>query len=176
MFEKWRGGRGIIEPIYACWETKCEGVPAHSNSSTFVTYHELDEDTIQLIFPGTKHQNIGANIYRQLYQTSQVALVVKNQPTNAGEIRDTVLTPMLGNPLEEGMAIHSSILAWRMPRAGEPGRLQSIGSHRVGHDWSNLAHRAHTHKLYHLEKRHVIYLHFFPSKELESNCTHFSPL
>ena len=37
-------------------------------------------------------------------------------------------------PLEEGMAIHSSVLAWRIPRREEPGRLQSIGSHRVGHD------------------------------------------
>ena len=36
--------------------------------------------------------------------------------------------------LEEGMATHSSILAWRIPRTEEPGGLQSIGSHRVGHD------------------------------------------
>ena len=38
------------------------------------------------------------------------------------------------DPLEEGMAAHSSILAWRIPRTEEPGRLQPIGSHRVGHD------------------------------------------
>ena len=38
------------------------------------------------------------------------------------------------DPLEEGMAIHSSILAWRMPRTEEPGGLQSMESHRVGHD------------------------------------------
>ena len=38
------------------------------------------------------------------------------------------------DPLEEGMATHSSILAWRIPWTKEPGRLQSIGSHRVGHD------------------------------------------
>ena len=36
--------------------------------------------------------------------------------------------------LEEGMATHSSILAWRIPQTEEPGRLQSIGSQRVGHD------------------------------------------
>ena len=36
--------------------------------------------------------------------------------------------------LEEGMTTHSSILAWRIPRTEEPGGLQSIGSHRVGHD------------------------------------------
>ena len=38
------------------------------------------------------------------------------------------------------MAIHSSILAWRIPRTEEPGRLQSVGLHRVGHDCSDLAH------------------------------------
>ena len=37
------------------------------------------------------------------------------------------------------MATHSSTLAWRIPGTGEPGRLLSIGSHRAGHDWSDLA-------------------------------------
>ena len=37
------------------------------------------------------------------------------------------------DPLEEGMATHSSILAWRVPWTEEPGGLQSKGSHRVGH-------------------------------------------
>ena len=39
------------------------------------------------------------------------------------------------DPLEEGVAIHSSILAWRIPRTDKPGRLQSIESQRVGHDF-----------------------------------------
>ena len=38
------------------------------------------------------------------------------------------------DPLEEGMEIHSSILAWRSPQTEEPDQLQSIGLHRVGHD------------------------------------------
>ena len=38
------------------------------------------------------------------------------------------------DPLEEEMATHSSILAWRIPGTGEPGGLPSMGSHRVGHD------------------------------------------
>ena len=41
--------------------------------------------------------------------------------------------------LEKEMATHSSVLAWRIPGAGEPGGLPSMGSHRVGHGWSNLA-------------------------------------
>ena len=36
--------------------------------------------------------------------------------------------------LEKEMATHSSVLAWRIPRMGEPGGLTSVGSHRVGHD------------------------------------------
>ena len=41
--------------------------------------------------------------------------------------------------LEKEMATHSSILAWRIPGTGEPGGLLSMGSHRIGLDWSNLA-------------------------------------
>ena len=41
--------------------------------------------------------------------------------------------------LEKEMVAHSSVLAWRIPGMGEPGGLPSMGSHRVGHDWSDLA-------------------------------------
>ena len=41
------------------------------------------------------------------------------------------------DPLEEGMATHSSILAWRIPWTEEPSGLQSMGSQRVGHGWSD---------------------------------------
>ena len=41
--------------------------------------------------------------------------------------------------LEKDMATHSSVLAWRIPGTREPGGLPSVGSHRVGHDWSDLA-------------------------------------
>ena len=40
------------------------------------------------------------------------------------------------DPLEKGMAIHSSILAWRIPWTVEPGGLQSVGLQRVRHDWA----------------------------------------
>ena len=56
--------------------------------------------------------------------------VVKNSPANAGDARDTSSILGLEDPLEEGKAIHSSILAWEIPWTEEPGRLQSIGSHR----------------------------------------------
>ena len=41
--------------------------------------------------------------------------------------------------VEKAMATHSSVLAWRIPGTGEPGGLPSMGLHRVGHDWSDLA-------------------------------------
>ena len=41
--------------------------------------------------------------------------------------------------LKKEMATRSSVLAWRIPGTGEPGGLPSMGSHRVGHDWSDLA-------------------------------------
>ena len=61
---------------------------------------------------------------------SQVVLVVKNMPANAGGIRDGGLIL----PLEEGMATHSSILAWRIPWTEKSGGLQSMGLQRIGHD------------------------------------------
>ena len=39
--------------------------------------------------------------------------------------------------MEKEMATHSSVLAWRIPGTGEPGGLPSMGSHRVGHDYSD---------------------------------------
>jgi len=60
-----------------------------------------------------------------------VAQTVKKSACNAG---DPGSIPGLGRSLEEGMATHSSILAWRIPWTEEPGGLQSTGSQRVRHD------------------------------------------
>ena len=49
------------------------------------------------------------------------------------------LTYMQSTSLEKEVAAHSSVLAWRIPGTGKPGGLLSMGSHRVRHDWSNLA-------------------------------------
>ena len=59
--------------------------------------------------------------------------------------------------LEKEMATHSSVLAWRIPGTGEPGGLLSMGSHRVRHDWSDLAAELHT-------------------IGIELNCSHFGSL
>ena len=66
-----------------------------------------------------------------IYWASLGAQTVKNLPA----MQET-LVQSLGweGPLKEGMATPSSVLAWRIPQTEEPGGLQSMGSHRVGHD------------------------------------------
>ena len=65
---------------------------------------------------------------------SQVALVVKNLPAMQETQEMQFQSPGQEDPLEEGMATHSSILAWRLSWTEEPGGLQSMGSQRVRHD------------------------------------------
>ena len=63
---------------------------------------------------------------------SLVAQKVKNLPT----MQETwIWFSSREDPLEKGMATHSSILGWRIPWTEEPGGLQSMGLQRVGHDW-----------------------------------------
>ena len=65
-----------------------------------------------------------------LFWASLVAQMVKNLPA----MQDTWICSLgWENPLEEGMATHSSMPAWRIPWTEEPGELQSIGLQRVGH-------------------------------------------
>ena len=59
----------------------------------------------------------------------------RKEPTRLSAFTFTFHFPAL----EKEMATHSSVLAWRIPGTGEPGGLPSMGSHRVGHDWSDLA-------------------------------------
>ena len=63
---------------------------------------------------------------------SQVAQCVKNPP--AGDAGNSIGSLGQEEHLEQGMATHSSILAWRIPWTEEPGALQSIELQRIGHD------------------------------------------
>ena len=58
----------------------------------------------------------------------------KNLPANAGDARDAGSIPGSGRSLENGMATHSSTIAWTIPWTEEPGGPQSTGSQRVGHN------------------------------------------
>ena len=57
-----------------------------------------------------------------------MALVVKNWPASAGDVRDACLILGWEDPLEKEMATHSSILAWEIPWTEEPGGIQAMGS------------------------------------------------
>ena len=65
------------------------------------------------------------------HQIRHSALVVKTPPVNGGDLRDAGSIPGSGRSLEKEMAIHSSILAWRIPSVEESGGLQSMGSQRA---------------------------------------------
>ena len=74
-------------------------------------------------------------IFTQLI--SLVAQMVKCLPT----MRETWIRSLgREDPLEKEMATHSTTLAWKIPWMEEPGRLQSMGSQKVGHDWANSLH------------------------------------
>ena len=60
--------------------------------------------------------------------------MVKSLPANVEDMRDAVQSLGQEDPLEEGNATQSSILAGRIPWTEEPSRPQSIGSHRIGHN------------------------------------------
>ena len=65
------------------------------------------------------------------YGAPLVAQMVKNPPA----VQQTWVQSLgWKDPLEKGLATHSSILAWEIPWTEEPGGLQPMGSHRVGHD------------------------------------------
>ena len=84
-------------------------------------------------FPRSKRLNFMANgiTHHERGKDFPVAQMVKNLPA----VQDTwVLFLGWEDSLEKGMEVHSSILAWRIPWMEEPGRLQSMGSLRAGHD------------------------------------------
>ena len=83
---------------------------------------------------GPEKYGVNLGIFFFLYGASQVAQWINN----LAAMQETWIESLgREDPLEQGMATHSSILAWRIPWTEEPGRLQSMESDRVGHDWSD---------------------------------------
>ena len=81
---------------------------------------------------------VGEDFWESLGQ--QEAFPVAQRLKRLSAMRETWVGSLdQEDPLEKEMATHSSILAWRIPGTAEPGGLPSMGSHRVEHDWSNLA-------------------------------------
>ena len=96
--------------------------------------NSMDRGAWQATLHGITELDITEQLTHSCYvllRAYQVVLLVKNLPASVGdiEIQDGYLS--LENPLEEGMATHSSILAWRIPQIEEADRLQSMGSHKL---------------------------------------------
>ena len=72
--------------------------------------------------------------------------------------------------LEKEMATHSSVLVWRIPGTGKPGGLPSMGLHRVGHDWSDLAAAAGAVNMrVHASFWVMVFSEYMPKSEIASN-------
>ena len=75
--------------------------------------------------------------YQLIYQESHVYVLVTQTVKTLPAMRETWVWSLgQEDPLEKGMATHSSILAWEIPWTEGPGGLQSMGSQRVGDDWA----------------------------------------
>ena len=87
---------------------------------------------------------------------SQVALVVKNPPANAGDVRDVGLVPGSEDPLEREITTLSSILAWRIPWTEESGGLQSMGSQ--SQTWLKLLSMHTQHAIWYIVQTGILWL------------------
>ena len=80
-------------------------------------------------------------MFRMLIQKSSLLYLVAQSVKNPPAMQETWVQSLgWEDPLEKGLATHSSILAWRIRWIEEPDRLQSMGSQRVGHYWTTLIH------------------------------------
>ena len=89
------------------------------------------------------------------FQYSRTSLVAQMENSPPAMWETWVRSLGQENPLGKGMAAHSSILAWRIPRTEVPGGLQSMGSQRVRHDWATQHSTAHVYPMtqwYHFYK------------------------
>ena len=107
--------------------------PLHSGSSGDVRVKDGCRRGQARTWPHSQgsSSDIGNHISTHICQDFPVAQMVKNLPA-----KQEIQVQSLGqeDPLKNGMAIHSGILAWRIPWTEDPGRLQCVGSQRVGHN------------------------------------------
>ena len=109
--------------VYIIWDPKWN--PEYSNSMIVIIINQRRQwHPTPVFLPGKSHGQ------RSLVGCS---------PWSRSELGRTERLHFHFHALEKEMATHSSVLAWRIPGTGEPGGLPSMGSHRVGHDWSDLA-------------------------------------
>ena len=103
-----------------------------------------EEKKINYVCMYESHTKIWNSEDRQLAEAWVTSLGVKNPLLNAGDARDVVWSLGWEDTLEEEMSTHASILDWKIPWKGEPGRLRSMRWQKVGHNWAT-EHTTHTH-------------------------------
>ena len=101
---------------------------SHKKECIWVSSNKMDEPKAYY----TEWSKSEENRYHILMHIFWMAQMVKKLPT----VWETWVWSLgREDPLEKGMATHSSILAWKIPWTEEPGELQSMGLQRIGHDW-----------------------------------------
>ena len=139
---QWQCLTEAIFIIILTWENVLARDTASISQYTNIVHHGKAEDEASVV---CRKEDIFAADSMET-GASQVALVVKNPPASEGDSESWVWSLTQEDHLEEGVATHFNIHSWRIPRTEEPGRLWSIGSQRVRHDWSDFTH-THTHFL-----------------------------
>ena len=141
---QWQCLTEAIFIIILTWENVLARDTASISQYTNIVHHGKAEDEASVV---CRKEDIFAADSMET-GASQVALVVKNPPASEGDSESWVWSLTQEDHLEEGVATHFNIHSWRIPRTEEPGRLWSIGSQRVRHDWSDFTHtHTHTHNM-----------------------------
>ena len=117
--------RFTLMTVISLWKSK--HTVLHSSGDIWFLYCVL-KSAVEILFIF----NLNHSFTIVTVSASLVAQRLKRLPA----MRETRARSLsLEDPLEKEMATHSSTLAWKIPWTEEPGRLQSVGSQRVGHDW-----------------------------------------
>ena len=105
-----------------------------------ISWFSLPEDFLPEVFCHVLILNVPGGEPRLAHVFSFQDKVISLSYLDAQRIFFIIWSPLAScYALEKEMATHSSVLAWRLPGMGEPGGLPSMGSHRAGHDWRDLA-------------------------------------
>ena len=124
-------------------QTRVEKIfPIHITEKGLMSSYILEWTRWQSIILTSKNGNSYSLTFKNSYRSiraCQVALLVKNQPASAGDVRDKCSIPRSGRSPGGGHDNPLQYFAWRIPWTEEPGGLQSIGLQRAWHHWSDLA-------------------------------------
>ena len=124
-----------LNSFYSCWMGSRIG---HSYLTCLIFIGRMTPNKllISCVFSEPRLNYVPLECSFQVQRKFKMGILVAQRLKRLPAVQETrVWSLSWEDPLEKEMATHSSILAWRIPWREEPGRLQSMGSQRVGHDW-----------------------------------------